>query len=104
MRVSVGKPVPLSRYSPCPHHPAFRHHGRRSASRSASLPACVRPQKVLGCTLVALPVMNAGEALLSVTIQRMASGQGPSWFLIITRGSRWWAPVRLYARCVGRNP
>ena len=48
--------------------------------------------------------MNAGEASLSVTIRRMASGQGPSWLLIITRVSRWWAPVRLYARCVGRNP
>jgi len=42
--------------------------------------------------------------LLSVTIWRMASGQGPSWLLIITRGSRWWASVRLYARCVGRYP
>jgi hypothetical protein len=59
---------------------------------------------MLGCTIAALAVMNAGEALLSVAIRRMASGQGPSWLLIITRGSRWWAPVRLYARCVGRNP
>ena len=48
--------------------------------------------------------MNAGEASLSVTIRRMASGQGPSWLLIITRGSRWWARVRPCARCVGRNP
>jgi len=42
--------------------------------------------------------------LLSAAIRRMASGQGPSWLLIITRGSRWWAPVRHYARCVGRSP
>ena len=42
--------------------------------------------------------------LESATIRRMASGQRPSWLLIITCGSRWWASVRHDARCAGRNP